>query len=300
MIPQTPTFGPGGNGEWFKSEGGKATVQAPGWLRAKGLDAYEYEAGKGVNAGEGVLAQIGQKAREHGILMSLHAPYFISLSSVEEEKRLNSIGYIEKSLWAADLLGADTIVIHSGSAGKISRDEAMRLSCGTLEKLIETVGDRYPHIRLGIETMGKRNQLGTLDEVIEQCRVHARFHPVVDFGHLNARDCGGTFPDRDSYRRVFHTIAERLGDAYATHLHCHFSKIEFTDAGEKRHLTFADEIYGPAFEPLIEAIIRDGLCPRIICESDGTMAEDALAMKRAWEDAKGTFEKPLCTPQKFL
>ena len=284
--PDHPTFGPGGNGAWFRSEGGKATVQAPGWLRAKGLDAYEYEAGKGVNAGEGVLAQIGTKAREHGILMSLHAPYFISLSSVEEEKRQNSIGYIEKSLWAADLLGADTIVIHSGSAGKISREEAMRLSCDTLARLIDTVGERYPHIRLGIETMGKRNQLGTLDEVIEQCRVHPQFHPVVDFGHLNARDCGGVFPDRDSYRRVFHTIAERLGDAYATHLHCHFSKIEFTDAGEKRHLTFADDVYGPAFEPLMEAIIRDGLCPRLICESDDTMAEDALAMKRYWENAR--------------
>ena len=282
--PNTPTFGPGGNGEWFKSEGGKATVQAPGWLASKGLDAYEYEAGKGVNAGEAVLSQIGQKAHEHGIRMSLHAPYFMSLSSVEEEKRQNSIGYIEKSLWAADLLGADTIVIHSGSAGKITREEAMRLSCGTLSGLMESIDNRYPHIRLGIETMGKKNQLGTLDEVIEQCRVHPQFHPVVDFGHLNARDRGGVFPDRDSYRRVFHTVAERLGDAYATHMHCHFSKIEYTDAGEKRHVTFEDTVYGPAFEPLMEAIIRDGLCPRIICESDGTMAEDALAMKRYWQE----------------
>ncbi len=281
--PNHPTFGPGGNGEWFKAEGGKATVQAPGWLSAKGLDAYEYEAGKGITAGEGALRAIGEKAREHGILMSLHAPYFISLSSVEEEKRENSIGYIEKSLWAADLLGADTIVIHSGSAGKITREEAMRLSCGTLERLMERLGDRYPHIRLGIETMGKRNQLGTLEEVIEQCRVHPRFHPVVDFGHLNARDRGGVFPDRDSYRRLFDTVAEGLGEAYASHMHCHFSKIEFTDAGEKRHLTFADEQYGPAFEPLMEAIALDGLCPRIICESDGTMAEDALVMKRYWE-----------------
>ncbi len=286
-INPTPTFGPGGNGDWFKSEGGKATVQAPGWLKSKGLDAYEYEAGKGITAGEGALLQIGQKAREHGILMSLHAPYFISLSSVEAEKRQNSIGYIEKSLWAADLLGADTIVIHSGSAGKITREEAMRLSCGTLAALMEQIGDRYPHIRLGIETMGKKNQLGTLDEVIEQCRVHPQLHPVVDFGHLNARDCGGVFPDRDSYRRVFHTIADRLGAEYATHLHCHFSKIEFTAAGERRHLTFADEQYGPAFEPLMEAIIRDGLCPRLICESDGTMAEDALAMKMYWE--RGNF-----------
>ena len=95
------------------------------------------------------------------------------------------------------------------------------------------------------------------------------------------------FPDRDSYRRVFHTIADRLGAEYATHLHCHFSKIEFTDAGEKRHVTFEDTVYGPAFEPLMEAIITDGLCPRIICESDGTMAEDALAMKKYWTERRG-------------
>lgn len=278
----TPTFGPGGNGAWFKSEGGKATLQAPGWLQKKGLDAYEYEAGKGIAAGEGVLAAIGQKAREHGILMSLHAPYFISLSSVEEEKRNNSLTYIQRSLWAAQLLGADTIVIHSGSAGKISREEAMRLSCHTLSRLMEVVGDTP--IRLGIETMGKRNQLGTLEEVIQQCRVDPHFHPVVDFGHLNARGVGGQFPDRDSYRRVFHTIGDSLGASYVTHLHCHFSKIEFTEAGEKRHLTFQDTLYGPAFEPLMEAIIKEGICPRIICESDDTMAEDALTMKRYWTE----------------
>ena len=72
---KAPTFGPGGNGEWFKSEGGKATVQAPGWLKSKGLDAYEYEAGKGITAGEGALSAIGQKAQEHGILMSLQKMY---------------------------------------------------------------------------------------------------------------------------------------------------------------------------------------------------------------------------------
>ena len=275
-----PTFGPGGNGDWFRQEGGKATVQMPGWLKQKGLDAYEYEAGKGVMAGEDALRAIGAKAKEHGIEMSLHAPYFISLSGMVEETRLKSIGYIQKSLWAAELLGADIIVIHSGSAGKQSREEAMRLSCDTLYRVMEAVGDTP--IRLGIETMGKVNQLGTLEEVITQCKVDPHFYPVVDFGHLNARMGGGAFPDVDSYRRVFHTIADGLGEAYIQKLHCHFSKIEYTTAGEKRHLTFADDIYGPAFEPLLEAIVRDNLDPRLICESDGTMPEDALAMKQAW------------------
>ena len=87
------TFGPGGNSNSFLAEGHRSTVEAPGWVKRRGLDAYEYEAGRGVNAGEDVLRRIGEKAREHGILMSLHAPYFISLSGADPEKRLKSIDY---------------------------------------------------------------------------------------------------------------------------------------------------------------------------------------------------------------
>ncbi|MBO5326791.1 MAG: endonuclease IV, partial [Clostridia bacterium] len=133
--------------------------------------------------------------------------------------------------------------------------------------------------------MGKINQLGTLDEVIELCELDPHFYPVVDFGHMNARERGGFFPTCDHYRRVFDRVAEGLGDDKARYMHCHFSKIEYTDAGEKRHLTFEDSAYGPDFEPLAEALVRDGLCPRIICESAGTMAEDALIMQQAYRSA---------------
>ena len=277
-----PTFGPGGNGDLFYQSGGKSTVQAPAWLKDYGLDAYEYEAGNGISAGEASLRAVGDAAKEHGILMSIHAPYYISLSGVEEEKRLKSIAYIEKTLWAAELLGADTVVIHSGSAAKITREEAMRLSFDTLSRVAEAVGNT-PDARLGIETMGKVNQLGTLDEVIEQCKISPIYTPVVDFGHLNARAIGNAFPTADYYRRVFNEIAERLGDEHAMHLHCHFSKIEYTNAGEKKHLTFADEVYGPQFEPLAEAILLEKICPRIICESAGTQTRDARMMKDAYE-----------------
>ena len=273
-------FGPGGNGDLFYAQGGKGTVQAPAWVKNYGLDAYEFEAGNGLTAGEATLRKIGEEAKLHGISMSLHTPYFISLSGIDPEKRLKSIDYIQKSLWAAELLGAKTIVIHSGSAAKISREEAMRLSCDTLEKVIEAVGDT--EIKLGIETMGKVNQLGTLDEVIEQCRVDRHYVPVVDFGHMNSRE-QGLFRTVDDYRRIFDKIAEGCSYEVAKNLHCHFSKIEYTGAGEKKHLTFDDEVYGPDFEPLMEAIAKDGLTPTIICESDGTQAEDALAMKKCYE-----------------
>ena len=279
------TFGPGGNSESFYADGKKSTTQAPEWVKLKGLDAYEYEAGNGLAAGEASLRKIGEEAKKHGVLMSFHTPYFISLSGVVPEKRLKSIDYISQSLRAAELLCADTIVIHAGSAAKISREEAMALASDTLIKNLEVNGDT--DIRMGIETMGKINQLGTLEEVIELCKISPKYHPVVDFGHLNARNRGSHFPDCDSYRRIFDKIAVGLGDEYAYNLHCHFSKIEFTNSGEKKHLTFADSIYGPDFEPLAEAIIKEGVAPRIICESDGTMAEDALYMKNAWISAGG-------------
>ena len=274
-------FGPGGNGDLFYAEGGKGTVQAPAWLSKYGLDAYEFEAGNGLTAGEATLRKIGEEAKKYNISMSLHTPYFISLSGVVEEKRLKSIDYIQKSLWAAELIGAKTIVIHSGSAAKISREEAMRLSCDTLARVIEAVGDT--DIKLGIETMGKVNQLGTLDEVIEQCKVDKHYVPVVDFGHMNARERGGLFLSADDYRRIFDKIALGCSDEVAKNLHCHFSKIQYTDAGEKKHLTFADREYGPDFEPLMEAIAKEGLTPTVICESDGTMPEDALRMKKCYE-----------------
>ena len=277
-------FGPGGNSEAFYAAGYKSSLQAPEFVTSLGLCAYEFEAGRGLRGvTEKTLAALGAAARERGVELSLHAPYFISLSGVDPEMRQKSVTYIAESVEAALLMGADTIVIHTGSAAKISRKEAMKLAACTLFDTLTAVGDTPVH--LGLETMGKINQLGTLDEVLTLCALDRHLYPVVDFGHLNARERGGAFPDADAYRRVFDTVAARLGDDKARYMHCHFSKIEYTDAGEKRHLTFADETFGPDFAPLAEAMAKDGLCPRIISESAGTQSDDALAMQNAYRAA---------------
>ncbi len=287
----TPKFGTAGNADIFFEDGKKHTHEAPEWLKDYGLDAYEYQAGHGLTAGEASLKKVGEEARKNGISLSLHAPYFISLSSVEEEKRINSVEYIKKSIWAAECLEADIIVVHTGSAAKITREQAMEYAANTLRRLLSEVDTK---VKIGLETMGKLNQLGTLEEVIRLCEIDSRLHPVVDFGHLNCRGrmqsgvfdteddsgTGGVFADISDYRAVFDKIGTRLGDEYAKNLHCHFSKIEYTKQGEKRHVRFADEGFEPPFEPLIEAIIAEGVGPRIISESAGSQAEDALAMKK--------------------
>lgn len=270
-------FGPGGNSEAFALTGHKSTLFAPSWISEIDLDAYEYEAGNGLSASSSMLSMIGDEARKYNVKMSYHTPYFISLSGVVTETRLKSIGYIRESLDAAKLLGAKTIVVHCGSCAKISRDEAMRLAADTLIRTLNEV-DTYG-IKVGIETMGKKNQLGTLEEVLELCRIDSALVPVVDFGHLNARDCG-VFKSSDDFLRVFERIDRALGREVAENLHCHFSKIEWTDKGEKRHLTFEDTVYGPDFQPFVDAIIKGGYSPTVICESAGTQSDDALTMKK--------------------
>ena len=273
-------FGPAGNSQSFKDQGYKATIQAPGYVEKMGLDCYEYQCGHGVRISPEAAAAFGKKAVEHGISLSLHAPYYISLSSVEEEKRQKSVEYILQSVRAAAGMEADRVVVHSGSCSKISREEALALAGDTLQRARAAMDEEgLGHVHLCPETMGKINQLGTLDEVLSLCCLDERLIPCIDFGHLNARTLGG-IAQKSDYEAILLAVGERLGEGRMKGFHAHFSKIQYTEkGGEKAHLTFADTVYGPAYEPLMELICQYGSSPTFICESAGTQAEDARTMK---------------------
>lgn len=281
-------FGAAGNGDLFYAQGFKASEQMPKWLNEFGLDAYEYQCGNGVRIGEETAAKIKKAAEENNILMSLHSPYYINLATPDEEKRKNGINYILESAKAAKWLGAERIVVHSGSIGKLSRAEALEYAKITLKKAQESLDNLgFHNIRLCIETMGKINQLGDLDEVMELCSLDDRFLPTIDFGHLNARTIGG-IKNIEDYSKILDTIQNKLGSEKAKVFHAHFSKIEYTQkGGEKKHLTFEDKIYGPEFEPLAELLVKRNLTPHLICESAGTQPEDALQMKKIYNRYMG-------------
>ena len=244
------TFGPGGNSvSWGKR---RFPADLPQYLKEFGLNGYEIECGRGVRISEATVRGLPELAWEHGIYVTLHAPYFISLSSVEEEKRLNSVNYILESAKAAKSVGARKIVVHSGSCSKMTRAEATYLAKHTLTLAQKSLDDNgLSDIIICPETMGKINQLGTLEEVLELCAVDERFLPAVDFGHLNARTLGG-IRSRGDYAKMLDLIENELGYERLSNMHVHFSKIEYTAGGEKRHLTFADKQYGPQYEPLME------------------------------------------------
>lgn len=280
-------FGTAGKSDSFETLGYKNTADIVDYLKHFNLNAFEYQCGRGVRVNEASVKKLGADAKENDIALSLHSPYYISLSSVEKEKRDNSINYIVDSAKAARLMGADRVVVHSGSCGKLTRSDALELAKDTITRALLTLDEMgLSDITICPETMGKINQLGNLEEVLELCKLDERLIPCIDFGHLNARTLGGIKGATD-YEAILDSIENELGNDRLKVFHSHFSKIQYTDnGGEKCHLTFDDNVYGPQFEPLMEIVYKKGLTPRFICESAGTQAEDAMAMKEYFESLK--------------
>ena len=168
----------------------------------------------------------------------------------------------------------------------MSREEALEKALDTMARAVKACDEAgFEDCILCPETMGKVNQLGTLDEVLALCEVDPRITPCIDFGHLYARSCGVQFADATAaadYAALLDTLAARLGDDRAVHFHAHFSRIAYTKGGEKCHLTFADTAFGPPHAPLLALLRERHLAPTIICESAGTQAEDAAALVQGY------------------
>lgn len=269
-------FGPAGASESFYAQGNKSSLAMPEWLAKLGLNAYEYQSTRGVKIGAEMAVKLGQLASQHGIRLSMHAPYYINLATGDEEKKKKTKGYLLSSLKAASLMGAQVVVFHPGSGSGGDRKELLKGAKSLLKDILnEAEAEGISGAKLAPETMGKRNQLGSLEEVLELCETGPGVVPAVDFGHLNALS-GGALVDKAAFAAILKLIQERLGQAYVQNLHIHFSPVEFTGAGEKKHGTTLDNDLGPDFTPLAELLLERGLTPTVICESAGRQAEDAI------------------------
>lgn len=282
-----PRFGPAGNPDAFYAAGHKASLQMPAWLEAQGLGAYEYQCSRGVTIREETARAIGGAAKLHDVKLSIHAPYFISLATEDDTIAANTRRHFMKSLQAAQWMGADRVVFHLGGPGKQPRHRAFERAAAFLAAIVAEAEREglLDGVYLAPETMGKQNQLGNLDEVLTVCALSPHLVPALDFGHLHAVS-GGGYTTRAEYEAVFDKVAARLGEAVAAAVQIHFSRIEFTKAGEKRHWTFGDN-YGPPHEPLLEVIAARGYRPRVICESAGTQAADARTMQEYYRSLAG-------------
>ncbi len=275
-------FGPSGNCESFYAEGYKHTEQSAKFVKDRGLDCFEYSFGRGVRMTEDTAISIGAAFEAQGVEISVHAPYFINLANPDDEMAQKSFGYILDSARALRAMGGKRVVFHPAAQGKEERFTAFSRAEDRMKVLRDYIYlNGMQDMIFCPETMGKLAQIGTVEEVTRLCEVDPVFTPCVDFGHINAREQGSLKTVIDYQSRLEYMI-ERLGYERMKHFHVHFSKIMYSAKGEVKHLTFADEVYGPEFEPLAEALCALKLYPYIVSESDGTQAEDAAEMKRIY------------------
>lgn len=280
-------FGPSGNSESFYADGLKNTEQAAKWLADKGLDAFEYSFGRGTKMSEAKARLIGEKMAEYDIALSAHAPYYINFANPDPTMIEKSFGYVLDTAEKVRLMGGDRVIFHPASVGKDGdRQSALKRTYDNMSLLAEKIHlTGNDDLIFCPETMGKINQIGDFREVAQLCKIDKVFVPTVDFGHQNARTLGG-LKTKEDFEEIIKCFIDAIGKERTDIMHIHFSKIEYSKGGEVRHLTFDTDQngYGPDFLPLAQVIRQYGMKPRVICESSGTQAEDALAMKKIYEE----------------
>jgi deoxyribonuclease IV len=266
MAEQT-RFGPAGVPPMFRLMGA-ITSDVPRLLRAEGLDAFEYEAvqwGPKPQIKEENARQLGEEARSNDIRLSMHGSYYVNLAGKREVVEASKRRLIACAT-AADWMGAYVIVFHTGFYGRFEKDFAFKTCVDALKEVTAEMRSLGLKVKIGPETMGRKFQVGSLEEILSINEQVEGTQLVVDWGHLHARELG-RFKKTGDIREVAEKIEQKLGTETLRNMHCHFSAIEFNAQGERQHHTLDEKRYGPDFRLLAEVIADFGMHPTMICES---------------------------------
>lgn len=279
-MADRPRFGPAGFPVAFKQK--RASLEEiPRFLRQEGLDALEYEAvywGSKPQIKKEDAEKLGDSARQNDVWLSMHGSYFINLSAGEKTIAEASKKRLLACATAAHWMGAHVVVFHPGSYARRPKERALYTFTQNLRSVVETLRALgITDVKLGPETMGKVAQLGTLDEMLDVLKEVEQTQLVIDWSHLHARSMGGLRSEAD-FTRVVERAEKRLGTEATKDMHCHFTKIEYTEKGERSHHALEEERYGPDFAKLARVIVDHKLRPVVICESP-LIDQDAKRMR---------------------
>lgn len=240
---------------------GLGNLQAVQKVAAMGLDCMEVAFTYGVRMDLKTAEAVGGLAKENGIILSVHAPYYINLASNEKDKYAASRKRILDSCEKAHTMGAQNVSFHAGFYQNRSAGETYHLIKKAMAGLQKEVLDNGWQVRLCPEITGKPSQFGSLQELL-RLKKETRCGITVDFSHLYARQQG----DID-YARILKKLPKKF--------HAHFSGIEFGDKGERKHVRTSKKF----FEPLARELIKHRVDITIINESPKPY-KDALMMKK--------------------
>jgi deoxyribonuclease-4 len=231
-------------------------------LKKAGMDAVEIEFTYNVWMTKEYAKEVAELNKKLGLKFSIHGSYFVNLNSEDKAKIGASRARILKAMEIGTILGADYVVFHPGFYQETSKEEAYRNIKEQIDKIMAEAKAKHYTPELAPETTGKASQFGDLDELL-QLRRETGCSICVDFAHLKARYNGNI-----DYDEIMNKL-EPIG-----HIHCHFSGIEFTAKGERRHLMTEKK----DIEELFRHLKKHKIDCTIINESPRPL-DDAVKMK---------------------
>lgn len=229
-------------------EGSRNPLDALETVKAKGLNALEVQFVRQARMGEEKARGIGERARQLGVHLSAHAPYYINFNSISEETVEKSIQWVVRTVEIAQNMGARIVVLHAALYHGKEPMEVTKLVSASLEKCLAIMRENgLDGPLLGLETAGKKAAWGRISEIGEVVSSMDRIVPVLDFGHLHAIK-GGALHSSSEIRECI----EEVKSFHNGNLHCHYSSVEFGDRGERKHLPL--EKGEPPFEAIANVL----------------------------------------------
>lgn len=240
--------------------------------------------------------QAGILSWKAGFELNLHGPYYTELLG-DRRGRARSLAKLESAMQAAKVLNARHMVTHVGPyldspRGRTSNELAINVFTGIVERMQEVWQEGndlpvFPWLReqeptlIGIETSGRQELWGSLEEVLEVVNHVEGTVPVLNMAHLHARGHGRMRTSED-YGELFDEVRETIG---TKEFYCHFSGIEHR-MGDALHYTQIKKS-DLNFEPLAEFLVEDGDWLDVTIISDSPLLEhDAMYMYVQVERAK--------------
>jgi deoxyribonuclease-4 len=262
-----------------------ATPKKPGgsvggieFSKSLGLDTLELGWVQSVRVTEVTCAAIKQKAEQHDVSLSVHAPYFINLNAMDDEWPKSRKRLMDAAIYG-NLAGATDIIFHPGSYFGNDPAEVLKVAIPRLQGCVDELRKAGNPVTLRPETMGKSAMLGSLEDTLEMSKAIEGVQPCIDFAHLHARVGDGTINTYKEWSAVLKLYQKALGKKALKRLHIHLSGIEYGPKGEKNHLALAESDF--KIDDLFRALKEFKCAGRILCESP-IMEDDALNLKKAW------------------
>jgi len=244
-----------------------------------GLDCMEVEFVKGVKMGAETAERIGRMSKELGVRLSVHAPYYVNLNAAEEGKRLASMERLVASARMAVKCGAESVVFHSGYYGKDNEEVTFENIKRGAQEVLSTLRAERGQVVLRPETMGKRRQFGSLEEILRLCREVEGLQPCVDFSHIHAREGRGKANSYREFDRILRKIGRKIGRGALTNMHIHVSGVEYSNRGELKHLNLDESDF--RYDEWVQALKDHEVAGMVICESP-IQERDAVILKNLY------------------